>query len=97
MPATSPRATAAPAPTQPLELAGGLAPEGPLKDRLLLPFLLPWLCIAAVALYALNISRIFLAGDSTAALVIGTIITVAILAAPPSSPRARGCARRRWR
>jgi hypothetical protein len=77
---------------EPLELAGGIAPEGPIKDRLLLPFLLPWLCIAAVALYALNISRIFLAGDSTVALVIGTIITIAILAGATiisASPRLR--------
>jgi hypothetical protein len=77
---------------EPLELAGGIAPEGPIKDRLLLPFLLPWLCIVAVALYALNISRIFLAGDSTAALVIGTLITVLILAGATiisASPRLR--------
>ena len=26
-----------------------ITPEAPIKDRLLLPFLLPWLCIAAVA------------------------------------------------
>jgi plastocyanin len=62
------------------ELAGPLEPEGPIKDRLLLPLLLPWLCVVAVALYALNISRIFLAGDSTSALIIGSIITVTILA-----------------
>ena len=77
---------------EPLELAGGIAPEGPIKDRLLLPLLLPWLCIAAVALYALNVSRIFLAGDSTSALIIGTIITVAILAGATiisASPRLR--------
>lgn len=75
-----------------VELAGGIAPEEPIKDRLLLPFLLPWLCIAAVALYALNISRIFLAGDSTSALIIGTIITVSILAGATiisASPRLR--------
>jgi len=77
---------------EPLELAEGIAPEEPIKDRLLLPFLLPWLCVAAVALYALNISRIFLAGDSTSALIIGTIITVAILAGATiisASPRLR--------
>lgn len=66
--------------TDQIELAGPLESEGPLKDRLLLPFLLPWLCIVAVALYALNISRIFLAGDSTSALIIGSLITVTILA-----------------
>ncbi|MEX1009192.1 MAG: plastocyanin/azurin family copper-binding protein [Acidimicrobiia bacterium] len=62
------------------ELAGPLEPEGPIKDRLLLPLVLPWLCILAVGLYALNISRIFLAGDSTSALIIGSLVTVAILA-----------------
>jgi plastocyanin len=46
---------------------------------LLIPLLLPILAIIAVALYALNISRVFLAGDSTSALVIATIITLAIL------------------
>jgi plastocyanin len=62
-----------------IELAGPLETEGPVKDRLLLPLILPWLCIVAVALYALNISRIFLAGDSTSALIIGSLVTVAIL------------------
>jgi plastocyanin len=66
--------------TDDIELAGPLETEGPVKDRLLLPLVLPWLCIVAVALYALNISRIFLAGDSTSALIIGVIVTVAILA-----------------
>lgn len=77
---------------EPLELAGGIAPEGPIKDRFFLPLLLPWLCIAAIALYALNISRIFLAGDSTSTLIIGTIITVGILAGATiisASPRLR--------
>jgi plastocyanin len=77
---------------EPRELAGGIEPEPPIKDRLLLPLLLPWLCIAAVALYALNVSRIFLAGDSTSALIIGTIITVSILAGAAiisASPRLR--------
>jgi plastocyanin len=66
--------------TDQLELAGPLEPESPIKDRLLLPLVLPWLCILAVGLYALNISRIFLAGDSTSALIIGSIVTVTILA-----------------
>jgi plastocyanin len=63
-----------------LELAGPLESESPIKDRLLLPLVLPWLCVLAVGLYALNISRIFLAGDSTSALIIGSLVTVAILA-----------------
>jgi plastocyanin len=60
-------------------LHAGEAPEQPIKDRLILPLLLPWLSIIAVALLTLNISRVFLAGDSTSALVIGTLITVGIL------------------
>jgi plastocyanin len=75
-----------------LELAAEITPEGPIKDRLLIPLILPWLCIAAVALYALNVSRIFLAGDSTSALIIGTIITVSILLGATiisASPRLR--------
>ncbi len=78
--------------TDQLDLAGPLESEGPIKDRLLLPLVLPWLCILAVALYALNISRIFLAGDSTSALIIGSIITVTILAGASiisASPRLR--------
>ena len=74
------------------ELAGPLESEGPIKDRLLLPLLLPWLCVVAVGLYALNISRIFLAGDSTSALIIGSMITVTILAGAAiisASPRLR--------
>ncbi len=50
-----------------------------LKTRLLLPVLVPVLAMCAVALYVLNVSRIFLAGDKDAALVEGIIITVAIL------------------
>jgi plastocyanin len=50
-----------------------------LQTRFLIPLLLPVLAIIAVALYALNISRVFLAGDSTSALVIATIITLTIL------------------
>ena len=53
--------------------------EEPIKDRLILPLLIPWLSIAAVALLVLNISRVFLAGDSTSALVIAALLTVGIL------------------
>ncbi|HEX9505755.1 MAG TPA: plastocyanin/azurin family copper-binding protein [Acidimicrobiia bacterium] len=49
------------------------------KTRLLLPFLLPALSMAIVAVLVLNISRLFLAGSSDAAVVIGIIITLAIL------------------
>jgi len=50
-----------------------------LETRLLIPLLLPILAMIAVALWALNVSRVFLAGDSTSALVIASILTVAIL------------------
>ena len=66
--------------------------EGPIKDRLILPLLIPWLSIAAVALLVLNISRVFLAGDSTSALVIAALLTVGILvgaAALSAAPGAR--------
>jgi hypothetical protein len=51
----------------------------PVSDRLLIPLLLPLLCVVAVALYTLNVSRVFLAGDSTSALVVATLMTVSIL------------------
>jgi plastocyanin len=54
-------------------------PREALQTRLLIPLLLPVLAIIAVGLYALNVSRVFLAGDSTSALVIATIITLLIL------------------
>ncbi len=66
--------------------------EEPIKDRLILPLLIPWLSIAAVALLVLNISRVFLAGDSTSALVIAALLTVSILvgaAALSAAPGAR--------
>jgi len=52
------------------------------KDRILLPFLLPVGAILAVALFAVNLSRIFLAasqGDSTPAVVAAIIVTLSIL------------------
>ncbi|HEX6311666.1 MAG TPA: hypothetical protein VF152_08560 [Acidimicrobiia bacterium] len=53
----------------------------PVRDRLLLPLFLPILAIVAVALYVLNLSRVFLAGGSGAgSVVIASIVTVAILA-----------------
>jgi plastocyanin len=55
------------------------AEDTPLKTRVLLPFLVPLLSIAIVAVLVLNISRVFLAGDEDAALVMGIIITLAIL------------------
>jgi len=65
----------------PSESLGSEAPaeDTPLKTRVLLPFLVPLLSIAIVAVLVLNISRMFLAGDEDAALVMGIIITLAIL------------------
>jgi plastocyanin len=45
----------------------------------LLPFLVPLLSIAIVAVLVLNISRVFLAGDKDAALAMGIVLTLAIL------------------
>jgi plastocyanin len=53
--------------------------DTPLKARVLLPFLVPLLSIAIVAVLVLNISRVFLAGDADAALMMGIFITVTIL------------------
>ena len=75
-----------------LELAAAPEPEEPVKDRLLIPMLLPFLCMIAVALYTLNVSRVFLAGDSTSALVIAAGITIGILVGGTiisASPRLR--------
>ena len=63
-----------------------------LETRLLIPLLLPILAMIAVALWALNVSRVFLAGDSTSALVIASILTMAILcggALFSATPKAR--------
>jgi len=75
-----------------LELAAPPPSDAPVKDRLLIPALLPFLCMVAVALYTLNVSRVFLAGDSTTALGIAAGITVSILvggAIISASPRLR--------
>jgi plastocyanin len=57
----------------------GTAVDSPLKTRVLLPFLVPLLSIVIVAVLVLNISRVFLAGDKNAALVMGIVITLSIL------------------
>ncbi|HLM18620.1 MAG TPA: hypothetical protein VK549_12420 [Acidimicrobiia bacterium] len=59
--------------------SGGTAEDTPLKTRVLLPFLVPLLSIAIVAVLVLNISRMFLAGDKDVALALGIVITLAIL------------------
>jgi plastocyanin len=55
------------------------AADTPLKTRVLLPFLVPLLSIAIVAVLVLNISRVFLAGDKDSALAMAITITLAIL------------------
>jgi plastocyanin len=57
----------------------GTAVDSPLKTRVLLPFLVPLLSLVIVAVLVLNISRVFLAGDKNAALVMGIVITLSIL------------------
>ena len=59
--------------------ADGTAEDTPLKTRVLLPFLVPLLSIAIVAVLVLNISRVFLAGDKDVALAMGIVLTLAIL------------------
>jgi plastocyanin len=59
--------------------AEGTAEDTPLKTRVLLPLLVPIFSILIVAVLVLNISRVFLAGDKDAALVMGIVITLAIL------------------
>src|SRR5947209_13258257 len=64
-------------PAPPLPLGAGS--DDAFKTRFLIPLLLPLLSMLAVAVYVLNISRVFLSGSSTGALIVATIITVAIL------------------
>lgn len=59
--------------------AEGRGAQEPLKDRFVLPLLLPLLSMAAVGLLAINISRILLAGDEDSALAIGITLLLAIL------------------
>ena len=70
------------------ERPGGLAPTGePIevarrKDRFWLPFLIPIGAILTVALFTINISRIFLAASENSknpAVVIGVILTLSVL------------------
>jgi plastocyanin len=71
---------------------GRAVADEPLKDRALLPLLLPLLSMAAVALLAINISRILLAGTEDTALAIGIILLLTILggaAVLSAMPRAK--------
>jgi plastocyanin len=64
----------------PAALEAGPAAPDPVRDRLLLPLLLPLGAMLAVFLFVVNISRIFLASGNDASVVVGTIVTVGILA-----------------
>jgi plastocyanin len=71
----------------------GFQPADPVKDRLLLPLLLPLLSMAAIFVFVLNLSRVFLAaGNGPEAWIIAGIVTLVILigaAAISASPQLR--------
>lgn len=70
--------------------ADGTAVDTPLKTRVLLPFLIPLLSIAIVAVLVLNISRVFLSDNKNTALALAIGITLSILigaAAIAAAPR----------
>ena len=74
------------------ELEAGEPKVDPVRDRLLLPLALPLLSMIAVFLYVVNVSRVFLASGENVSVLVGTIVTVGILAggaAISASPRLR--------
>jgi plastocyanin len=76
----------------PAALEAGPPAADPVRDRLVLPILLPVLSMIAVFVYVVNVSRVFLAGGNEVSVLVGTIITVGILAggaAISASPRLR--------
>jgi plastocyanin len=76
----------------PAALEAGPPAVDPVRDRLLLPIALPLLSMLAVFLYVVNLSRVFLASGENASVLVGTIVTVGILAggaAISASPRLR--------
>jgi len=76
----------------PAALEAGPPAVNPVRDRLLLPIALPLLSIVAVFLYVVNLSRVFLASGENTSVLVGTIVTVGILAggaAISASPRLR--------
>jgi hypothetical protein len=76
----------------PAALDAGPAAVDPVRDRLVLPILLPLLSMLAVFLYVVNVSRVFLASGNEVSVLVGTVITVGILAggaAISASPRLR--------
>ena len=66
---------------QPIAISAtiGTGEHEPVKDRLLLPLLVPVLSAIAVGVLAVNISRVFLAGNSESALFVAIVVTLAIL------------------
>jgi plastocyanin len=82
----------APEGESPAALEAGPPPVDPVRDRFLLPIALPLLSMVAVFLYVVNVSRVFLASGNEISVLVGTIITVGILAggaAISASPRLR--------
>jgi plastocyanin len=76
----------------PAALEAGPPAVDPVRDRLVLPILLPLLSMVAVFVYVVNVSRVFLASGNETSVLVGTIITVGILAggaAISASPRLR--------
>ena len=76
----------------PAELEAGPPAVDPVRDRLLLPIALPLLSMLAVFLYVVNLSRVFIASGENVSVLVGTIVTVGILAggaAISASPRLR--------
>jgi plastocyanin len=76
----------------PAELEAGTPAVDPVRDRLLLPIALPLLSMLAVFLYVVNLSRVFLASGENLSVLVGTIVTVGILAggaAISATPRLR--------
>src|SRR6266542_3983809 len=58
----------------PAALEAGPAAPDPVRDRLLLPLLLPLAAMLAVFLFVVNISRVFLASGENTSVVIGTLV-----------------------
>jgi plastocyanin len=76
----------------PAALEAGPPAVDPVRDRLLLPIALPLLSMLAVFLYVVNLSRVFIASGENVSVLVGTIVTVGILAggaAISASPRLR--------
>ena len=53
--------------------------QRPMVDRYIVPLVLPIAILIGLAMFVINMSRIFLAGHGNSAVIIGTLITVSIL------------------